>query len=351
LSKSIVIGSREIGPGRPCFIIAEAGVNHNGDLALARRLVDAAAESGADAVKFQTWITEKLCRPGAKKADYQQRACPGEEDQFKMLKRLELPYEWHPELKARAEERGLVFLSTPDDLDSARFLCEIGMPAVKVGSAELTNLSYLEQLARLGKPLIVSTGMGTLEEVARAVEAIRAATAAPFALLHCISAYPAPDEEMNLRAMATLRQAFGVPVGLSDHTTGHMAAMLGVALGMSIYERHLTLDKRMEGPDHAASADPLEFAEVARMIRKAEIMLGSGEKKMAPSEINTRQAVARTLVYAVALKAGHSVGKADFEALRCGLPGLPPDAAARLTGRVLRRAVDQGGVVAETDFQ
>ena len=289
--------------------------------------------------------------PGAKKAEYQDRTCPAAADQFAMLKRIELPYAWHPELKARAEARGLVFLSTPDEIQSARFLCSIGVPAIKVGSAEVTNLPHLEQLARLGKPLIVSTGMATLEEVARAVAAIRGATSQPFALLHCVSAYPAPEEEMNLSAIAALRRAFGVPVGLSDHTTGTTAAVIGASLGMNILEKHLTLDRNMPGPDHAASSDPAQFADLVRMVRKAEAMLGSGEKRLMPSEANTRQVVSRTLLYAAPLAAGQRVEETDFEALRCGLPGLPPDAVAGLVGRVLRRPVGRGDVVAEADFQ
>jgi len=215
----------------------------------------------------------------------------------------------------------------------------------------LTNLPYLEQLAGLGKPMIVSTGMGSLEEVSRAVEAIRATAGVPLALLHCVSAYPAPEEEMNLGVIATLRLTFGVPVGLSDHTRGRTAAVMGVALGMEILEKHLTLDRNMEGPDHAASADPEEFAELVRDVRKAEAMIGSGEKRIAPSETNTQQAVQRTLLYAAALAAGHQVAETDFEALRCGLPGLRPEAASHLAGRMLRQPVDRGEVVSESHFE
>jgi N-acetylneuraminate synthase/N,N'-diacetyllegionaminate synthase len=346
----MIVGNRPVGPGHPCLIIAEAGVNHNGDLELARRLVDAAAEAGADAVKFQTWITEKLCLPGAEKADYQKINAPGPDDQFTMLKRLELPYAWHAELKARTESRGLAFLSTPDEIQSARFLCELGVPALKIGSAELSNLPYLRQLAGLGKPLIVSTGMGSLAEVARAVAAVRQVCEVPLALLHCVSAYPAPEEEMNLRCIGTLARTFDVPVGLSDHTRGWTAAILGVAAGASILEKHFTLDRTMPGPDHAASADPAELADLVRAVRKAEAMLGSGDKQAAACEENTRRAVRRTLLYARSLRAGDRVGEEDFEALRCGLPGLPPQAAIRLSGRTLRTSVRQGAAVAESDF-
>lgn len=349
--RELHIAGRLIGAGQPCFIIAEAGVNHNGDRELARRLVIAAAEAGADAVKFQTWITEKLCCPGAQKAAYQKQTSPVDEDQFAMLKRLELPYAWHAELKALAEECGLIFLSTPDEIDSARFLCQLGVPVIKIGSGELTNLPYLTQLARLGKPLMLSTGMGSLEEVAQALEAIRNGGDVPTALLHCVSAYPAPEQEMNLRCLATLARTFDVPVGLSDHTQGAMAAVMGVPLGMCILEKHLTLDCTLTGPDHAASADPASFAALVGLVRKAEVMLGTGTKAPAPSEANTRETVRRTLLYADNLLAGHRVVESDFEAMRCGLSGLPPQAISRLNGRLLKHAVQRGAVVVDGDFE
>lgn len=345
------LGGRLVGPGHPCFVIAEAGVNHNGDLETARRLVDAAADAGADAVKFQTWITEKICRRGAPKAEYQRRGGLGETDQFAMLKRLELPFDWHPELKARAESRGLVFLSTPDDIESAEFLCTLGVGVLKVGSAELTNLPYLTRLARLGKPLIISTGMGSLEGVARAVDAAHSGAAPAVALLHCVSAYPAPEAEMNLRAITTLQTAFDVPIGLSDHTAGHTSAVMGVALGICILEKHLTMDRTMPGPDHAASADPTEFAEMVRTVRRAEAMLGTGVKTIMASERDTARSVERTLVYALSLASGHRVSEEDFEALRCGERGLPPEAAAQIRGKALVRAVERGKVVDVADFQ
>jgi N,N'-diacetyllegionaminate synthase len=347
---SFEISGRRIGPGQPCFIIAEAGVNHNGNLQMAHDLVDAAVITGADAVKFQTWITDKLCKPGAKKATYQETGCPEETDQFTMLKRLELPYEWHGELKKHAEEREIIFLSTPDEIQSARFLCELGVPAIKIGSGELTNLIFLRQLASLGKPLILSTGMSNLDDVCQAWTAIQSVSQIPIALLHCVSAYPAPEHEMNLRCIATLRQEFGVPVGLSDHTLGNLAATIGVSLGMEILEKHITLDHKLNGPDHAASAEPDEFAELVRIVRKAETMLGSGIKVPATSEIGTRQALQRTLLYARDLPAGHVLTAEDMESLRCGLEGLPPDAVLTLNGRTLRHAIRAGAAVVESDL-
>lgn len=345
------IGDRTIGPGRPCFVIAEAGVNHNGNLAMARELIDAAAEAGADAVKFQTWITEKICLRGARKAAYQTVTSADTADQFEMLKRLELPYAWHPELKARAERRGLIFLSTPDEIDSARFLVELGMAAIKIGSGEISNLPYLEQLGSLGLPVILSTGMSDLNGVAAAYAALVRGGCRSLALLHCVSAYPAPDAELNLRCVETLRRRFHVPVGFSDHTAGHTAALLATALGIAVLEKHLTLDRTLAGPDHAASVEPAELGELVRRVRQAEIMLGSGVKQMTASEADTRRMVARTLVYARDLPGGAALRAEDVQALRTGEPGLSPDAAGRLVGRTVKAGAFAGTLVREEDFQ
>lgn len=349
--KTIEIAGRKIGAALPCFIIAEAGVNHNGRLQTAHDLVDAAATAGADAVKFQTWITERICAPGAKKAAYQETRCPDEADQFAMLKKLEMPYDWHPELQRHARERGVVFLSTPDDIQSARFLCDLGVPALKVGSAELTNLPFLRQLAALGKSLILSTGMGTGEEIREALAVIAAEAPVPVALLHCVSAYPAPEEELNLRCLATLRDEFCLPVGLSDHTAGSLAAAVAVGLGMAILEKHLTLDKQGPGPDHAASADPAGFAELVRTVRRAERMLGNGLKAPTASEADARATVRRTLLYAADLPAGHELEQSDVAALRCGMAGLGPEAILPLLGRRLKRAARAGTAVNLADFE
>jgi N-acetylneuraminate synthase/N,N'-diacetyllegionaminate synthase len=344
------LAGRRIGAGAPCLVIAEAGVNHDGDVAEAHRLIDAAAEAGADAVKFQTWITEALVRPGAPRAAYQERNDPGSADQFAMLKALELPFAEHSALKRHAEDRGLLFLSTPDDLESARFLIELGLPALKVGSAELTNLPYLRALAALGRPLLISTGMGTLLEVAQALDAVADAAEVKVALFHAVSSYPAPVGELNLRAITTLRQAFGVPVGLSDHSVGATAALCAVGLGLPLLEKHLTRDRSRRGPDHAASADPAQFAALVRELRAAESALGDGVKAPTPSEAGTVAAVRRVLVYARPLPAGHRLAPGDLLALRCGEPGLPPCAADELPGRVLARSVAAGAVTQEGDL-
>ncbi len=345
----LLFPGRKVGLRHSCFVIAEAGVNHNQNKEMAHDLVDAAADAGADAVKFQTWITEEICVPGAAKAAYQETA--NKEDQFTMLKKLELPFEWHSELKEHAENRGILFLSTPDEIKSARFLCNLGVAALKIGSAEVTNLPYLARLAALGKPLILSTGMATTGEIERAFEEILLVDReAILVLLHCVSAYPAPEEEMNLRCIQTLREVFDVPVGLSDHTTGEMAAIAGAAMGMSVYERHLTLDRRLPGPDQSASTEPRDFAKLIETIRKTERMMGSGIKAASDSERNVAQAVRRVLAYGRDLPAGHGIADDDIVPLRCGKPGLPPGELRRFTGRTLRKAALSGAPVDAGDF-
>jgi N,N'-diacetyllegionaminate synthase len=345
----IEISGRKVGPGYPCFIIAEAGVNHNGDKALARRLVLAAAEAGADAIKFQTWVTDKLCRPGAAKAEYQKES-PGA-DQYAMLKMLELPYGWHEELQDLARDSGLVFLSTPDEIDSARFLSGIGVPAIKVGSAELDNTPFLAQLAELGKPLILSTGMGTMREVVSAVETVWRKKRIPLALLHCVSAYPAPESEMNLRCLVTLRHAFGVPVGLSDHSQEDLAAGMGIAYGMDILEKHLTLDRTLPGPDHSMSYTPAQFRALVQCVRRAETLVGTGEKRVTESESGTRAVLRKTLYYARSLDSGTVLSVEHFVALRSDEKGLPPHRVEHLSGRSLRKGVKAGEMVGEEDSE
>ena len=345
---TVPIGPREIGPRKPCLVVAEAGVNHNGSLELAHRLVDAAADVGADAVKFQTYVTERVCATDAPKAAYQSETTGGG-SQFEMLKRLELPYAWHGELKRHAAERGILFLSTPDDVESARFLCDIGVPAIKVGSGELTNLPFLRELAELGKPLLLSTGMATMADVAHAVDATQETHRVPIALLHCVSSYPAPEEELNLRCISSMRASFGVPVGLSDHTTSDAAAIIGMGYEMAILEKHLTLDRALPGPDHRMSYDPERFKELVRLVRQAGQMIGTGAKAVTPSEAATLGVVRRALTYAATFEQGHVLRTRDLVALRAKGGGLAPDVATRLVGRALKRRVMSGSAVSEAD--
>lgn len=342
----ISIGARRVGPDQPCFLIAEAGVNHNGDLELARRLVDAAAEAGADAVKFQTFSADRLATAAAPQADYQRRNTGIEESQRAMLHRLELTAEAHRELMARCRERGILFLSSPFDEDSADFLEELGVPAFKIPSGELTNVPFLAHVARKGRPLIVSTGMATLDEVRPAVETIRQAGSPPLALLHCVSSYPAQPADVNLRAMATLREAFAVPVGFSDHTAGTDIALAAVALGANILEKHLTLDRTLPGPDHLASLEPDEWIAMVVALRRIEAALGDGRKRPAPSEADAARVARKSLVAAGDLPAG-CVLRRDHLAIRRPGTGLPPGRLESVLGRRLRRALAAGAVLTE----
>jgi len=335
------IGTRAVGPGQPCFIIAEAGVNHNGDLDLAKRLIDAARMAGAEAVKFQTFAADRLVTPDAPKTEYQKLTTGSAETQLEMLRRLELPAEAHGPLMEYCKRRGLLFLSTPFDEECADMLEALQVGAYKVSSGELTNLPLLAHIARKGKPLIVSTGMASLGEVETAVATVRDAGNPALALLHCVSNYPAAPQDVNLRAMRTLELAFGRPVGYSDHTMGIEVSIAAVALGACIIEKHFTVDRSLPGPDHQASLVPDELAALVRGIRNTEAALGDGCKRPAMSEANTAAAARRSLVAARDLPAGIQLTD-DLLALRRPGTGLPPSARPYVVGRKLRRAVLKG---------
>jgi N,N'-diacetyllegionaminate synthase len=335
-------GPRTIGEGRPCFVIAEAGVNHNGDPDLARRLVDAAADAGADAVKFQTFRAGELVTGSARMAAYQRTNLGVEagspSSQASMLRALELAEPALASLKAHAESRGLVFLSSPFDLGSAGLLAGLGVGALKLGSGELTNHPFLESLAGMGLPLLLSTGMATLSECEDAARVLRAHGDPPALWFHCVSAYPAPASASNLRAMDSLRDALGVPVGMSDHSMGDAVTLAAVARGAVAIEKHLTLSRAMEGPDHAASLEPDQFAEMVRKIRLVESALGDGVKRPAACEADTARAARRSLVAASDLPAGHELRARDLVAKRPG-DGIPPGDLRSIVGRVLARPI------------
>jgi len=270
----IEIGNHLVGPGNPCFVIAEAGVNHNGDLDLGRELVRAAARAGANAVKFQTFSAERLVTASAPKAAYQVERTDPAESQQSMLKHLELGTREHQELMKECARSGILFLSSPFDEQSADLLADLGVVAYKIPSGEITNLPYLRHLAKKGRCLIVSTGMSDMEEVTPAVAAIRDAAEVPIVLLHCVSLYPAAAAGTNLLAMDTMRTAFGVPVGYSDHTEGFAVALAAVALGADVIEKHLTTDRQLPGPDHAASLEPAELVEHGCQLCADVVVIG-----------------------------------------------------------------------------
>ena len=327
------------------YVIAEAGVNHNGDLDLAHRLVDIAAQAGADAVKFQTFSPDKLVSSTAATTPYQ-RDRGGSADQRSLLAALTLPESAWVELRDHAREAGTTFLSTPFDLDSAELLVGLGLPALKVSSGELTNLPYLRAMARLGVTLLVSTGMGTEAEVADAVEAC--AGAPGLVLFHCVSAYPAPVDECNLRVIPQLAQRHGVPVGWSDHTPGLTTALGAVALGAPVLEKHFTADRTLPGPDHLASLEPDALAEYVRETKALARALGDGVKVRQPSEQENATLVRRSWHAASRLPAGHVLSGDDLRLLRPE-GGVSP--AVDLRGRILAREVAAGAPVTPDDLE
>jgi N-acetylneuraminate synthase len=335
------IAGRKVGPGWPCFVIAEAGVNHNGDLGLARKLIDAAAESGADAVKFQSFQADKLVTKDAVKANYQTRNTDAGESQLDMLRRLELSAADHRELVAHCRRRGVLFMSTPFDDASADLLDELDVPVYKMPSGEVTNLPFLAHVARKRRPMIVSTGMTTLGEVEAAVQTLEAAGNPPFVLLHCVSNYPADPADVNLRAMQTMATAFGRPTGYSDHTLGDAVTLAAVALGACVIEKHFTLDRNLPGPDHQASLEPAEIAALVRSIRVVEAALGDGRKRPAASEANTAAVARKSLVAAADIPAGASLTEKTIAIKRPGT-GLPPAMRPLLVGKTARRDIRAG---------
>jgi N,N'-diacetyllegionaminate synthase len=331
------------------YVIAEAGVNHNGDLGLARRLVEVAADAGADAVKFQTFRAEALVRRDAPKADYQKATTGESEGQFEMLRRLELSEEAHVQLSLRCREIGIEFLSTPFDERAADLLERIGVARYKIASGEITNLLLLRHVAAKRRPVILSTGMATLDEIGAALEALRAGGATDLRLLHCISDYPTRPEDVNLRVMETLRLRFSVPVGLSDHTEGVAVAIAAAALGASVVEKHVTLDRSLPGPDHRASLEPAGLKAMIAGIREVEQALGSPEKRLTSGEVSTRLVARRSLVAGMDLPGGTVLELRHLAAKRPGT-GISPMELDRVVGRRLKRAAAQDAILLWDDL-
>ena len=339
-----MIAGRVVGGGAGCVGIAEAGVNHDGLPERALELVDAAADAGADAVKFQTFKAESLTTEAAPTASYQ-RERAHEATQRRMLAALELPMEAFRRIRDRCEARGIEFLSTPFDEESATALAALGMRAIKVPSGEITNTRLLRHVAALRRPIILSTGMSSLDEVALAMETIgEAGHEEGVVLLHCVSCYPAEPDETNLRAMKTMRESFGVPVGLSDHSLGVVIPIAAVALGAAVIEKHLTLDRRLHGPDHAPPPEPDEMKEMIAAIRTVEAALGDGRKLPSPRELETAAVARRSLAAARDLSAGERLTPADVSLKRPGT-GLPPTEERRVIGRTARVAIPRDALL------
>ncbi len=344
----IEIGERKVGPGHPCFVVAEAGSNHGGSLEQALALVDVAADAGADAVKFQLFRARKLYPRSAGRSDYLGIAKPI----YEIIREMEMPPEWLPRLAERARERGIVFFAAPFDEESADLL-DPYVPVFKVASYEMTHHPLLRHVAARGKPVILSTGTANLDEVARAVTAFAATGNDQLALLQCTAKYPAPLEALNVRALVTLRERFGLPTGLSDHSRDPLVGpMTAVALGASIVEKHFTLSNRLPGPDHAFAVEPGELAEMVRRIREVERALGHGRKEALPEEEELRRFSRRYVYTTRAVAAGEPFTRENVAVLRAGKlpPGLPPEAFERVLGARAARDLAPESPVTEDDL-
>lgn len=347
--KPIKAGQRFIGPGHPCYLVAEVGINHNGDLRLARDMIDAAAASGADAVKFQNYRTEDFLSDRSLTYEYISHGERVVETQFDMFKRCELPSGAVAELKQHCTSRGVDFFSTPTGESGISELVEAGTPLLKNGSDYLVNLDLIRKMARTGLPTVLSTGMATLAEMDDAVRAFREAGGQDLLILHCTSSYPTPAEDVHLRKISALASAFDCPVGFSDHTAGIVAALGAVTLGACFIEKHFTTDRQLPGPDHRFSSDPAEFQALAEAARTLEASLGESALGPTPSEMAGRFGFRLSCVASHALFAEQLLTESDVAFRRPG-NGLPPKALDWVLGRKLTRSVAAGHVFEPDDF-
>ena len=329
---------------RRTFIIAEAGVNHNGSVEIARQLIAEAKNCGADAIKFQTFKAEKLVSVKAAKAEYQSRTTSSRESQFEMIKKLELSLGDHQALIASCKKNKILFLSSPFDEASADLLDKLDVPLFKIPSGEITNHPFLRHIGKKKKPVLLSTGMSTLGEVEKALDVIRSTGNTRITLLHCVTEYPAPYGEINLNAMLTMKNAFQVPVGYSDHTPGIEIAVAAAALGADVIEKHFTLDKNMVGPDHRASLEPAELKTMVTAIRNVEASLGDGKKIPAPCEIKNRTAARKSLVAARRIKQGERLTLNNVAVKRPG-NGIAPEEMSHVMGFRARKTIEKDDVL------
>ncbi|MCI9176209.1 MAG: N-acetylneuraminate synthase [Lachnospiraceae bacterium] len=313
------------------FIIAEAGDNHNGNLANALKLVDQAAKAGADCVKFQTFVTEEVISRYAEMAEYQKQNTGKTESQFDMVKKLELSFDEFRKIQAHCQKRGILFLSTPFDLPSIAFLNEMDMPFFKIPSGEITNYPYLKAIAETHKDVVLSTGMCTMEEIREAIALLERNGAGLIRLLHCNTEYPTPFEDVNLKAMETMRAAFGKEVGYSDHTLGIEVPIAAAAMGAVVIEKHFTLDRNMEGPDHKASLEPQELGAMVKAVRNIEAALGTGEKKPSPSEQKNLAAARKSIVARRNIRQGELLTEENLAVKRPGT-GISPMRYSEILG-------------------
>ena len=346
--KTVRISAREVGDGQPCYVIAEAGSNHNGSLELAKRLIDVAASAHADAVKFQVFKADRLYPRNAGVSGYLKDPTPI----YDIIAAMEMPYEWIPLLSAHCRDRGIDFLASAFDEESTDQIASF-VPAFKVASYEMTHAPLVRHVALKGKPVIISTGTATLDEVAETVRAFAETGNQQLVLMQCTAAYPAPLNALNVRAVGTLRERFDVPVGFSDHSSDPVVApVAAVACGASVIEKHFTLDRTMPGPDHRFAIEPDELAIMVAKIREAEQALGSREKIVAPIETELRAFARRSLFTRGAIEAGEMFTVDNVVVLRNGVhpPGLPPDQLSTVLGRRAARALAGDTLVALGDL-
>lgn len=314
------------------FIIAEAGVNHNGNLAIAKKMIDEASKTGVDAIKFQTFKTENLVCKGAKKAEYQKNNTDNKENQFEMLKRLEFSYEDFKELKEYCKLKDIMFLSSPFDLESIEMLKKLDIEIFKVPSGEIENVPYLREIAKCNKKIILSSGMCNLSDIEFAIDILEREGAKDISILHCNTEYPTPMEDVNLKAMETIKKAFSYEVGYSDHTEGIEIPIAAVALGAKIIEKHFTLDKSMEGPDHAASLTPKELKDMVCAIRNVEKALGNGRKIPSKSESKNKDIARKSIVSKRPIKKGEIFSLENITTKRPGT-GISPKRFDEIIGK------------------
>jgi N-acetylneuraminate synthase/N,N'-diacetyllegionaminate synthase len=342
----ILIGPKIIGPGSKIFVVAEVGINHNGSVSQAEKMIEAAAQSGADAVKFQSYRADRLLIPSNDR--YAQQA-DGSESAYQLLRRCELSFEDQEQLKRCADDLGVLFFSTPFDEESADFLDSIGVPAFKVASADITHTPLLKHIASKGKPVLLSTGMSYLNEVADAIWSLRSSGAKEIVLMHCVSSYPAAPQHLNLRAIRTLQSYFDLPVGLSDHSEGILLSMVAVAFGAIVLEKHFTLDKQASGPDHKASMDPADLKALVRGLRDVEASLGDGRKRPSDSEEESRLLSRRSIVAAADIRANEPIAPWMLAFKRPG-SGIEPRNWEKLVGMIARRNIGKDTILQWEDL-
>ena len=331
------------------LIIAEAGVNHNGNFELAKQLVDKAVEGGADIVKFQTCKAENVISRYADKAEYQKVTTGEADSQLEMVRKLMLTYEEYGKLKEYCDEKGIEFLSTAFDLPSVDYLHSIGMRRWKIPSGEITNLPLLIKIAKLGEPIIMSTGMSELSEVADAIKVLKENGAGEITILHCTTEYLAPYEDVNLKAIDTMKETFGLPVGYSDHTKGLEIPVAAVARGACVIEKHFTLDRNMEGPDHKASIEPDELKQMVDMIRHVEVAIGDGIKKVSPSELKNQDIARKSIIAKTAIKAGDVFTEENITTKRPG-SGINPMKWFDLLGKTAKHDYQEDYLIEEDEL-